>query len=79
MKISKPRLKPSAQSKHLKHFRAFGLLNWGLRSRELVCEAEAYLAGLGMQGRPHANSIMLVERGCLMILNNISDSINAQI
>jgi hypothetical protein len=49
MKIFKPRLKENARNKQLKHFRAFGLLDWGLQSRELVSEAEAYLPGLGMQ------------------------------
>ena len=49
MKISKPRLIANARNKQLKHFGAFGLLDWGLQSREVICEAEAYLAGLGMQ------------------------------
>lgn len=49
MKNYKPRLIANARNKQLKHFRAFGLLNWGLQSREIICEAEAYLAGLGMQ------------------------------
>ena len=48
-KISKPRLKANAYNKQPKHFRAFELLDWGLQSRELVNEAEAYLRGLGMQ------------------------------
>ena len=42
MKNSKPRLIANACNKQPKHLGAFGLLDWGLQSRQLVYEAEAY-------------------------------------